>query len=157
MVNEAPISPRKLVGFSRIFGKFFGDSQGYTPPKVEVLPISIRFLSKNLVSNKDGQISLSQTFEITRREDSQEIKGQIVDTFKILPDLAVLLEESSRGDSIPLSISSDDLGKISSGEKGTLQVKLQPGDKIKVSVLSEPYDHRWSTDLKFEVEAVIAK
>jgi hypothetical protein len=156
MINEAPISPRKLLGFSRIFGKFFGDSKGNTPEPIVTLPISINFLSKNLVTNKKGEISLSQVVEIARRAGSDDDKDDMGDVFKVIPELAVLLEESARGDSIPLSVSCEEPG-VSRDSKNNLIAKLERGQRIKVSILSDPYDHRWSTDLQFRVEAVAVK
>lgn len=150
MSQEIPVSPKKLVGFSKIFGKFFGDSKGQ-PAEVEgeTLPISIRFGSKNLTTDK-GKIILSQVFDVARKPDdseSSELK------LRIVPELNVLLDESTRGDKIKFNLldeSGVNLG--SSGEQ--FEVNFGVTDKIRFRLESEPYESTWTADLKVKIEVI---
>lgn len=149
MAQEVPVSPKKLVGFSKIFGKFFGDSKGQ-PNEVEgeTLPISIRFGSQSLAATELGQITLSQVFDVSRKEgeaESTDLK------LTIIPELRVLMDESSKGDKIQFKLLDESGKKLMSGGE-QFEVNFGPTDRVRFRLESEPYDPTWSADLKVKIE-----
>jgi hypothetical protein len=152
MAQEVPVSPKKLVGFSKIFGKFFGDSKGQ-PPEVagEALPISIHFGNKVLEATDDGRIKLSQVVDVARvQSDELEIKAA---NLRICPELKVILDESQRGDTISFTLLDDKGKKLAAGTSG-FELTFDIQEKIRFKVQSDPYDSSWTTDLVIRVEVV---
>ena len=150
MAQEVPVSPKKLVGFSKIFGKFFGDSKGQ-PPEVggEALPISIHFGNKVLEATEDGRIMLSQIVDVARvQNDESEF---VATNLRISPELKVLLDESQKGDAIAFTLLDDKGKKLAAGGEG-FELKFDQQEKIRFKVQSDPYDSSWTTDLAIKVE-----
>jgi hypothetical protein len=152
MVNEAPITPRKLAGFSKIFGKFFGDSAGPSVIDRDPLPISIKFLSRSLKVELGGQISLSQSIHIERTLG--EIEDSLGDKKKYLisPELFVVIDDGSKGDPIGLSVTFPKGKSVKDRQDGSFLLDLEPGEQVQIDVKSDGYDHRWSADLRLQVE-----
>ena len=149
MAREMPVSPKRLIGFSRIFGKFFGDSKGApVEPLGETLPISIRFGSRQLRAEGPGHISLTQVFDVSRSEgDSITEKVKL----RVIPELKVLMDESSKGETIKFRLTHEDSGtQENSSDSFEIEVDLKSKKRFKIE--SNPYDHRWTTDLKVRVE-----
>lgn len=151
MAQEAPVSPKKLVGFSKIFGKFFGDSKG--PPndvEGETLPISIRFGSKSLSVTEAGQIALSQVVDVSRREEDSSVSEL---KLRIAPELRVLMDESTKGDRIKFDLLDESGEKLaSSGDQ--FEVNFGLADKVRFRLQSESYDPTWTADLKVKIEVI---
>ena len=151
MAQEAPISPKKLVGFSKIFGKFFGDSRGQ-PSEVEgdTLPISIRFGSKLLSADENGEITLSQVFDVARRDADEQVTDL---KLRVVPELTVLMDESSKGEKISFHLL-DEKGKrlAFSGEEFILNFGVS--EKARFKIESDPYNPTWTTDLRVKIEVV---
>ena len=152
LVNEAPISPRKLVGFSKIFGKFFGDSVGPTVIDRDPLPISIKFLNRSLKAVDGGQITLSQSITIERTLDEVSDPLSAQKSFLIFPVLFVVIDDGSKGDPVGLSVAFPKEKKVNDRHDGSFLLELEPGEQLRLDVRSEAYDHRWSTDLRLQVE-----
>ena len=151
MAQEVPVSPKKLVGFSKIFGKFFGDSKGQ-PPEVEgeTLPISIHFGNKVLEATEDGQIRLSQVIDVAR------VQNETFDTnikLRVNPELKVLLDESQKGDAIAFTLFDDKGKKLASGSGG-FELIFGETEKVRFKVQSDPYEPAWTTDLMVRVEVL---
>jgi hypothetical protein len=149
MAREMPVSPKRLIGFSKIFGKFFGDSKGApVEPLGETLPISIRFGSRQLRAEGPGHISLTQVFDVSRSEgDSITEKVKL----RVIPELKVLMDESSKGETIKFRLTHEDSGtQENSSDSFEIEVDLKSKKRLKIE--SNPYDHRWTTDLKVRVE-----
>lgn len=152
MVKEAPISPKKLVGFSKIFGKFFGDSIGPAVIEREPLPISIKFLNRSLEAIDGSEITLSQSITIERTLDEDSNLSSAQKGFLIFPELFVVIDDGSKGDSVGLSVAFPKEKKVKDMADGSFLIDLEPGEQVRIDVKSEPYDHRWSTDLRLQVE-----
>jgi hypothetical protein len=152
MVNEAPISPRKRVGFSKIFGKFFGESVGPTVIERDPLPISIKFLSRSLKAVDGGQIALSQSITIERTLGGDADLAGAHKSFLISPELFVVIDDGSKGDPVGLSVTFPKEKKVKDRRDGSFLLDLEPGEQLRIDVRSEAYDHRWSTDLRLQVE-----
>jgi hypothetical protein len=157
MVNEAPISPRRLLGFSKIFGKFFGDSAGPSPIVRNALPVSIKLLSRSLKAVEGKNICLSQSFEISRSDETELSAEEKSKQYLLTPSLNVVVDDGSKGDSIALSVSLPAAKAAEKNEDGSLLVSLEPGEKLRIQVESEPYDHRWSASIRLEVEEAGSK
>ena len=152
MVNEAPISPRRLLGFSKIFGKFFGDSAGPSPIVRNPLPVSIKLLSRSLRIVDGQNICLSQSFEVALSAEVELSGGDKTKQYLITPSLNIVIDDGSKGDAIKLSVSVPKAKAAERHQDGSLQVALEPGEKLRIDVESEPYDHRWSASIRLEVE-----
>lgn len=152
MSQEAPVSPKKLVGFSKIFGKFFGDSKGQ-PPEVEgeALPISIKFGSKVLEPTPEGGIKLSQIVEVARVLDGDTELNAL--RLRVSPELTVLLDESQKGDAIGFTLF-DAKGKKVEFDNREFDLTFGGTEKIRFKVESDPYNSSWTTDLKIRVEVI---
>lgn len=152
MVNEAPISPRRLLGFSKIFGKFFGDSAGDKVIERNPLPVSIKLLARALKEVDSTTISLSQTFEVTRSNEDASTPEGLPKLYRLKPSLNVVIDDASKGDAIALGVSFPKSKTIKKDDDDYYLVGLEPGERLRVDVESEPYDHRWSATIRLEIE-----
>jgi hypothetical protein len=72
--------------------------------------------------------------------------------YLLTPSLNIVIDDGSKGDAIALSVSIPKAKAFERHEDGSLQVALEPGEKLRIEVESEPYDHRWSASIRLEVE-----
>lgn len=156
IAQEAPVNPRRLASFSKIFGKFFGEAKG-TPEEVvgKSLPFSIRFGTRSLTPSENSQIQLRQIFDVSQSDEILDSDQGGSTSVRILPKLRVLLDEASAGDDIPFTLTEEGSVKksYSLGDEG-IEVVLAPGEKRRFRLESSPYDHKWTTDLQVRLEAV---
>jgi hypothetical protein len=150
MSLEVPVTPKRLTGFSKIFGKFFGDSRGQPPePQGETMPISIRFGSKQLKAVGPGMISLTQVFDVSRSMEDEKETVKL----RVTPGVKILMDESVKGEAIKFQLTHQDSGKLEkSADFFELDVDLKT--KKRFTLESDPYDHKWSADLQIKVEVV---
>jgi len=150
MSRDLTPETKRLTEFGKLFGKLFGDSKGpETPPSGQSLPVSINFKRQELEA-VDGKIRLKQQLEVSLREtfggDSLRIS--------IEPELAVLFDGSSKGDSLTVNAKTL-LGSVGiRGKDGFFVATLTPGEKVKVELQSEAYPLDYSVDLRVSVNEI---
>jgi hypothetical protein len=157
IAQEAPVNPRRLASFSKIFGKFFGDAKGI-PEEVtgKSLPFSIRFGTRTLMPAGEGLIQLRQIFDVSQNDASDEYdQDQEIKTIRVLPKLRILMDESSAGDDIAFTLVEEGSSKkyLSLGDEGA-EIEIGLGQKRRFRLDSSPYDHQWTADLQVRLEAV---
>lgn len=150
MSRDLTPETKRLTEFGKLFGKLFGDSKGpEIPPSGQALPVSINFKRQELEAVA-GKVRLTQQLEVSLRET---FSGESL-RISIEPELAVLFDGTSKGDS--LTVNAKTLtGSIGiSGKDGFYVATLTRGDKVKVELKSEAYPLDYSVDLRVLVNEI---
>jgi hypothetical protein len=146
---------KRISLFSKFFGQLLGDGGGDPPPTGSRFDVSLKYGKRGLKIADDGQIYYQADVDITPGEGlfgAETITGQL----SLHVSVNVLEDESKTGENILLavtvngktaSVSDDNLVKISCVEK----------TPIRISLKSDPYNHKWTTKLRVEVVAVEAE
>ena len=150
MSRELTPETKRLSEFGKLFGKLFGDSKGpEIPPAGQSLPVSINFKRQEL-EPFDGKIRLKQQIEVSLRD------GFAGDSLRVSiePELAVLFDGSSKGDSLTVNAKALKGSVGISGRDGFFVATLTRGDKVKVELESEAYPIDYSVDLRVSINEV---
>jgi hypothetical protein len=148
--------PRAVGGvplghFGELIGKFAGSGRGpVVPPIVDRLPISlVPTYDIEVDSADEDRIKLSGTVDVQSTDgESRQVRIWAV--------LAVR-EEDRVGAHIPIELEHlEGAQAVHRLPDGSLVVALDPDDRARFSIISEPYDHRWESRLAVNVEPVQA-
>jgi hypothetical protein len=109
-------------------------------------------LSRSLKVVDGESIRLSQAFEVSLSSEDESSLEKIPKRFRLKPSLNVVIDDASKGDLINLSVSFDKAKAVEKDQDDYYLALLEPGEKLRIDVESEPYDHRWSATIRLEVE-----
>ena len=150
MSRDLTPESKRLNEFGKLFGKLFGDSKGTQPPPIgQALPVSINFKRQELEA-VDGKVRLTQHLEISLRDSFAEESLQI----SIEPELAVLIDGSSKGDSLTLNATTLPGSIEIKGKDGFYVTTLTRGDKVKLELKSQAYAPDYSVDLRVSINEI---
>jgi len=149
---EITAHARRLTGFNKVLGSFFGSSKGSPKaPEGRSLPFSIRFGATKREIVDERLIRVMRTISLTMKEDD-EFSDRTEVRVKITPEIFEVLDQSEKGDAIGLHVRGDVTSNPE--EPGSYLLTLTRNEPSKFELVSEPYSSRVTSDIRIELMEV---
>lgn len=149
---EITAHARRLTGFNKVLGSFFGSSKGAPKaPEGRSLPFSIRFGATKREIVDERLIRVMRTISLTMKEDD-EFSDRTEVKVKITPEIFEVLDQSEKGDAIGLHVRGDVTSNPE--EPGSYLLTLTRSESSKFELVSEPYSSRVTSDIRIELMEV---
>jgi hypothetical protein len=155
--NEAspppPPRPRRLTILERALASFLTGEKGGrgTPPEPTSAPFHLTYeAGPEAVPAGEGSLKLRARFSVRLKND-----GPLQNALMRLRVTCPVLEDGSEGESIGLSVVSDDVQlQPDPADSTVFTFSIKQDETVRVSVESELYDPLWTVRLRPEVEPV---